>query len=333
MIAETIIRASIDLFFRDHLPWRIGTVQLDAGPTAIVHLHGDLAWGARARIQLMLDRGGNPALFALPEKDTPHMQDDPQLRFFTANPKHRRILVTDGRGAVGQEVARALLKAEASEVFLGNGDMLMRYEGQEDIEALDRLKSVPLNLTDTNSVTELAAQLGGRVDIIVNTAGLNRPGGVVSGGKLTDLQSALDLEVSGLMRLAQAFGPAMGARSDDGVNAAAAFVDVASVYGLTGQGGFAGMAASAAARLSLMQGLRGEMHRSGIRVTSVLTGQVEDAWHQSVPPPKVAPAAIARSVVEALNNGLELICVGDVAKDVFARWQADPFLSMREENQ
>ena len=139
--------------------------------------------------------------------------------------------------------------------------------------------------------------------------------------------------MSGLMRLIQAFGPAMSARSDDGVNAAAAFVDVASIYGLTGRSGYAGMAATAAARLSLLASLRGEMQRTGIRVMSVLAGPLDDEWHQSVPPPKVAPVQIARAVTDALMNGLETVCAGEVAKDVLTRFQADPLLTIREENQ
>ena len=40
--AETTIRTSTDVYFRERMPWRIGTVQLDAGPSIVAHLHGDL---------------------------------------------------------------------------------------------------------------------------------------------------------------------------------------------------------------------------------------------------------------------------------------------------
>ncbi|MDD9721127.1 SDR family NAD(P)-dependent oxidoreductase [Sulfitobacter sp. PR48] len=330
--AETTIRSSIDLFFKDHLPWRVGSARLDAGPMATVHLHGDVGQGDRVRMELKLDRSGNPALFAMPEKETPHMADDPQLRVFTADPKYRRILVTDGRTETGQAVAEALLKAGAKTVFLGNADPLMRYPGQDRIEATPGIEPVRLSLTDTRSIEALAGQLGGRVDIVVNTAQFARQGGVGFGGNLNDLQSGLDLEVTGLMRLAQGFAPALSGRSDDGDRSAAAFVDIASIHGLTGRAGFAGSSAAAAARLSLLASLRGEMARTGIRVISVLTGPVDDGWHQNVPPPKTAPAQIARAVVTALQQGQETICADEVAKDVLTRWQDDPLLTIREEN-
>lgn len=333
LLAETIIRATSDKYFRDHLPWRIGSVQMDAGPTAIVHLHGDVQVGESVQLAMKLDRGGNPALIALPEKETPNMQDDPQLRTLTASPKFRRILVTDGRTAVGQETAKALLKAGARKVYLGNATPLIRYEGQAEIEALDGIKMVPLDITDSVSVTELSSQLGGMVEILVNTAEHTRPGGVAFDGKLTDLQDAMETNVTGLMRLAQAFGPALSGRSGDGATGTVAFVDILSIYALTGNPSYAGQAASAAARLTLLNSLRSEMSHAGIRVMSVLTGPIDDGWHQSVPPPKVAPVQIARAVVGALEVGQEQTCVGDIANDVMSRWRTDPTLATREENQ
>ena len=40
LLAATTLHHSNDLFFRERLPWRLGLVQLDAGPTLMVHLHG-----------------------------------------------------------------------------------------------------------------------------------------------------------------------------------------------------------------------------------------------------------------------------------------------------
>ena len=48
LLSETVLHHSNDLFFRERLPWRLGLVRLDAGPTVIVHLHGDVAAAATA---------------------------------------------------------------------------------------------------------------------------------------------------------------------------------------------------------------------------------------------------------------------------------------------
>jgi uncharacterized OB-fold protein len=108
LLAETTIRTSTDVYFRERMPWRIGTVALDCGPSIVAHLHGDLREGERARLQFKLDKSGQAIAMALPAADTPNMADDPQWRELTSDPKYRRVLITDGRTAVGQALAEAL---------------------------------------------------------------------------------------------------------------------------------------------------------------------------------------------------------------------------------
>ena len=42
LLSETVLHHSNDPFYRERLPWRLGLVRLDVGPTVIVHLHGDV---------------------------------------------------------------------------------------------------------------------------------------------------------------------------------------------------------------------------------------------------------------------------------------------------
>ncbi|NBS64419.1 MAG: short-chain dehydrogenase, partial [Betaproteobacteria bacterium] len=120
LLAVTILRHSNDLYFRERLPWRIGMVKLDAGPTLIVHLHGDVAEApCRVRVGARLDRSGQAVLIGFPEQETPHMADDPVLRDMTSDPKFRKVLITDGKSPVGQAVARAMVKAGADIVWVG----------------------------------------------------------------------------------------------------------------------------------------------------------------------------------------------------------------------
>ena len=59
LIAETTVHHSNDLFFRERVPWRLGLVRLDAGPTAVVHLHGGCAPApSRVRVGARLDKSG-----------------------------------------------------------------------------------------------------------------------------------------------------------------------------------------------------------------------------------------------------------------------------------
>ena len=88
--------------------------------------------------------------------------------------------------------------------------------------------------------------------------------------------------------------------------------------------------ASEAAARSLSQSLRAEFRASGLRVMNVYTGPTEDEWYQPLPPPKVMPEALARSVVQGLQQGLEDTYCGDVAKDLFKRFRDNPMVLERE---
>lgn len=67
LIAETTLHASLGTFFRERLPWRIGSVGLDAGPIVLAHLADDAREGARVRVIARSDFAGRGVLIALPE--------------------------------------------------------------------------------------------------------------------------------------------------------------------------------------------------------------------------------------------------------------------------
>lgn len=330
VLAETTVRVSTEPYFRERVPWRVGMVKLDIGPVVIAHLHGDVLEGQRARLQFKLDKGGAPVAIALPEKDTPNMADDPQWREMTCDPKFRRVLITDGRTAVGQAMAKAFSQAGASIVFVGVADGWKPFPGMDALPTIERVEIVPLDLTDTESVRELAEQNGGRVDIVVNTAEHVRPGGLIGRHGLTVAREEMDIRYLGLVRLAQTFGPAMASRGADGVNSAAAFVNLLSVHALVNWPAYGSYSATEAACLSAAQCLRAELRPGGVKVMNVFFGPLETDWFQTIPPPKVTPAALANAVVDALKMGLEDVFVGDVAEDIRARLAVNPKAVERE---
>ena len=330
LIAETVVRTSPNLYFRDRAPWRVGTVQLRAGPSIICHLHGDCATGAPVRLVNRLDRTGQGVLMALPKEATPNMGDDPELRVLVADPKHRRVLITDARQENAPARAKALLDAGAATVFVGEAEGWRPYLQREILAAMPGVTLLPLDVTDGSSVVELAGEIGGKTDILINNARFVRPGGILERGDTVFAREEMEVNYLGLMRLAQAFGPAMRARGADGVNSAVAWVNLLSVHALSNDPAYGSFSASNAAAQSLSQALRAELRPGGVRVMNVFVGPTEDDWHQAVPPPKVAPNAIARSVVAGLRDGLEEVWCGDVARDLVARWRQNPKVLERE---
>ena len=330
ILAETTVRASTKVYFRERMPWRIGTVKLDAGPVIICHLHNDCE--PRSRVQLInrLDRSGQAVLLAMPLKREPYMEDDPQLRAMTSDPKHRRVLITDARNANAPALVKALLDAGAVTVFVGESETWRPYPERSALESLPNVNVLPLDVTDTSSVERLAGEIGGKIDILINNARFVRPGGVLERGDTAFAREEMEVNYLGLMRLAQAFGPGMCSRTADGVNASVAWVNLLSIYALSSSHSYGCFSASHAAARSLSQSLRAEFRQSGLRVMNVYTGPTEDDWHQPLPPPKVTAQALARTVVQGLRDGLEEAFSGDIANDVYQRFRADPGVLERE---
>jgi NAD(P)-dependent dehydrogenase (short-subunit alcohol dehydrogenase family)/uncharacterized OB-fold protein len=330
LLAETTIRVSTDIYFRERTPWRIGTVLLDCGPAFVAHLHGDVAEGDRVRMALHLDRSGSAAAIAMPDPPAPHQHDDAQLREMTCDPKFRRVLVTDGRNATGQAMARALAAAGASTVFVGVADPWKPFAGEASLPTIPNVETITLDLTDTQSVADAAAEIAHRVDIIVNTAEHPRPGGIMQRHGLTAAHQEMQVRYFGLLRLAQHFGPVLRARGADGVNAASAFVNLLSVHAHISWPQYGAFSAAEAACLSATQALRAELRDGGIKVLNLFSGPLDTEWFQTVPPPKVSPAALAAATVQALRNGIEDTYVGDIAQDIRTRLDTQPKALERE---
>lgn len=330
LIAETTVRTSTNVYFRERTPWRVGTVRLGIGVSVICHVQADVKKGDAVRLVNRLDKSGQGVLFALPAKGAPNMEDDPQLRELTCDPKFRRVLITDARNENAVALAQALSAAQASIVFVGEAESWRPYPGRDALAKIPNVEILPLDVTDTRSVEELCGEIGGKTDILVNNARFVRPGGIMDRGDTVFAREEMDVNVLGLMRLAQAFGPAMRGRGADGQNSAAAWVNILSVYAYSNMPAFGAFSASNAAAWSLSQCLRAEMRPGGVRVMNLYTGPTEDAWHQPLPPPKVAPAALAKALVAGLKDGLEDVFVGDVAKDLIERWRQGPKVLERE---
>ncbi|HEY9027356.1 MAG TPA: OB-fold domain-containing protein, partial [Burkholderiaceae bacterium] len=123
LLSTSTLHHSNDPFFRERLPWRLGLVQLDAGPSLIVHLHGEVGEApTRVKVGARLDRAGQAVLIGFPNEGSDHMADDTMLREMTSDPKFRKVLVTDGKTALGQAIVEALVKAGAEIVWVGHAE-------------------------------------------------------------------------------------------------------------------------------------------------------------------------------------------------------------------
>ncbi|MYZ45313.1 Zn-ribbon domain-containing OB-fold protein [Schauerella aestuarii] len=64
LLAVTTLHHSNEPYFQARLPWRVGMVRFDCGPSAVVHVDADCIPDGRVRITLDLDASGQAVLTA-----------------------------------------------------------------------------------------------------------------------------------------------------------------------------------------------------------------------------------------------------------------------------
>jgi NAD(P)-dependent dehydrogenase (short-subunit alcohol dehydrogenase family) len=127
----------------------------------------------------------------------------------------KTTLITGANKGLGRETARRLL-ADNHEVWLAARDPSLGQAAAEELGA----RFVQLDVTDEDSVTAaaelVAAATGGRLDVLVNNAGI--AGGRKPAGEVTadDVRTVLETNVLGVVRVTHAFLPLLE-RSDSPV--------------------------------------------------------------------------------------------------------------------
>jgi short-subunit dehydrogenase len=116
----------------------------------------------------------------------------------------------------------------------------------------------------------------------------------------------------------------MRSRATGGQAFVTAWVNLLSVYALANLPTYGTFCASKAAAYSLSQCLRAQMQPVGIRVVNVFPGPIADDSSATLSLPKIEPAALARAIVKALQDGVEDVYPGDVAAELLARWRDNP---------
>ena len=331
LISETLLHHSHDLYFRERMPWRLGLIKLDAGPSIVTHLHGDVSEPTtRVIVSSRLDRAGRGVFIATPEKEVPNMADDRQLREMTCDPKFRKVLITDGKTEQGQAMVKEIAAAGASLIWVGHAEPWKQPDGFAELADIPEVTMLPLDITNSRNIQELGSAIGGRVDILINTSQMHRTHGIQDRYGTDIARMEMDVNYIGLLRLAQEFGPAMKSRGADGQNSAVAWVNVLSVFALSNFPSHGTFSASQAAAYSLSQCLRAEFKPHAVRVLNVFPGPIDDPWNQHIPPPKITPERLAREVVAALKDGIEDIYPGDVAKEYYSRFLENPKVLEKE---
>lgn len=192
----------------------------------------------------------------------------------------RRVLITGGSGHIGGEIARTL----ASE----GGDIAIQWHTNEkeatrivaEIESYRRKGfAARADLRNLGSINELSNQIKadfGRIDTLVNCAGVNRDSLF---SKMTPEQwdEVIQVNLSGAFHCSKAF---LGDLVSSG---SGRIVNITSVVGQKGNIGQANYAASKAGLIGLTKSLAVELSRFKVTVNAIAPGFVESPMVAKLP--------------------------------------------------
>ncbi len=127
-----------------------------------------------------------------------------------------RILVTGGSSGIGRAMANALAANGASVVITGRNAQRLA----EVADTSERIEAIVCDVTNGDQIAELQQQMStsGGIDMLVNCAGVMHFFDVASGYPLRRQLQEIDIDVSGPVRLVDAFLPQLLERPSTIVN-------------------------------------------------------------------------------------------------------------------
>jgi len=226
-------------------------------------------------------------------------------------------LVTGSNRGIGLSIIEGLLKAGASKAYAGvrtlsSANNLVQNYGR------DRVIPLQIDMSDPLTINR-AAEIAQDVELVVNNAGILEIIEPLDGDTfLASLKHQMDVNVFGLVHMAQAFGPILERRNGRG----AAFVQINSTSSLRcPKPAFAGYAASKAAAFSITQGLIGSLPNTlvlSVHPGPIATDMVDqfNGRDRSEPPEQVFEA-----ILDALEKGDRFL----VYTDTFSKGMGEDY--------
>ncbi|MGW0533588.1 SDR family oxidoreductase [Streptomyces sp. NPDC003032] len=187
----------------------------------------------------------------------------------------RTAVVTGAASGIGEATARLLAGQGARVVLLARrAERLAELAGKIEADGGTAL-AVAADVTDQASVDAAAERVRaafGRVDLVVNAAGVMFPNPVTE-GRADEWQRMLDTNVAGALRIIRAFTPDLIAVAEEG--GTADLVNISSVGAHLAFPNYAVYGATKAALTHLSESLRTEFGPRDVRVTNVEPGLTE----------------------------------------------------------
>jgi len=183
--------------------------------------------------------------------------------------KGKVVLVTGGAKGIGAAIVRGCAREGATPVLVdkdGEAGKLLQTELQKSGASCGAICADLLRVANCAAAIECTLRDFGRLDVLINNAGINDNAGLEHGNPEKFLRS-LELNLLHYYNMAHYALPAL--KKPHGC-----IVNIASKVAITGQGGTSGYAAAKGAILALTREWAAELLPYGIRVNALLPAEV-----------------------------------------------------------
>jgi 3-hydroxy acid dehydrogenase/malonic semialdehyde reductase len=240
--------------------------------------------------------------------------------------KDKVAVVTGASAGIGEATARALA-AEGARLVLGarRTDRLDRLAGELLAEGAETL-TVALDVRrveDCESLVSGALNRFGRIDLLVNNAGLARGRRFVADGDEREWDEMIDTNVKGLLHMCRLVLPHLIRQNSGHV------VNLGSVAALGVYEGGSVYCATKWAVKAITQAIRLELNGTGVRVTEICPGLVETEF-SLVRFHSEESFKDAQEKSDAVYRGLEPLLAKDVADCILWAFTRPPHVDIDE---
>ncbi|HMO50771.1 MAG TPA: 3-oxoacyl-[acyl-carrier-protein] reductase [Kiritimatiellia bacterium] len=188
-------------------------------------------------------------------------------------------IVTGASGGIGQAVAVAMAEAGADVAICGQNQERLAATAEKVAATGRRVQSHALNISQAESVqkmVEAVQQSWGRIDIMVNNAGITRDGLIIRMSE-QDWDEVMAVNLKSVFLCSRAVARIMMKQR------AGAIINISSIIGLIGNPGQGNYSASKGGIISFTKSIARELASRNIRANAIAPGFIATAMTEKIP--------------------------------------------------
>lgn len=207
-------------------------------------------------------------------------------------------IITGASEGLGKGTAKVFLENGWNVVIAARTEEKLNQTKEELIHHKGEVRAVPTDVADykqVNNLIETAVNVFGRVDVLINSAGIDFPGSVE---ELTAEQwnQVIDVNLNGVFYASKAVFPHMKKQHSGYI------INISSVAGKKGWPGASAYCSSKFALTGLTQALNGEGKEYNIRTSIVYPGGMDTNWHDGKNPEFLHPEDCGRFLLHMVTQ-------------------------------